>query len=235
VVDFPLYYSSTNPGPAAGHACGAGSTGVPANFFDNDTTRNLSNGTINLFPNANYDCIGTNGELKWNAASKTLTIIKIGSSDAQFYFDGNLALSGNNKFVYQGRAQLFFTGTITLTGQAQLCGIASCSNQWDNNANQVFLFADCWKNSTGTRVNILNGDPYCMDLQGQNILQANAWVATDYHVGGNAADVGPVITNTAKIEGNPAQMIPLHNAPADLPGATKTTPQPAQAPYHWSG
>ena len=37
-VDFDGTYLSANPGPATGHACGPASTGVPANFFDNDTT-----------------------------------------------------------------------------------------------------------------------------------------------------------------------------------------------------
>lgn len=231
VVDFPSIYASANPGPAAGHGCGAGSTGVPANFFDNDTTLNDSDGAINLFPGAPYDCKGANGELKWDGASK-LTMI---GTDPQFYFDGNLSMAANTKVVYSGRGQIFFTGTVSMTGNSSWCGILNCTNLWDNSTNQLFIFAACWKDSTGTLTNILNGDPYCLDLAGNNTLQANAWVGTDYHSGGNANDTGPVITNTAAIAGNPAQLIPLHDAPANLPGASTSTPQRAQAPYNWSG
>ena len=208
---------------------------MPTNFFDNDTTMNDSNGNINLFPGSNYDCKGTSGELKWNASTKTLTFIKVGANDPQFYFDGNLVMAGNTTIIYQGRGQLFFTGIISMSGQFNLCGIAACSTSWDNNTNQLFLFADCWKDAAGDLTHVTNGDPYCMDLTGQNTLQANAWVNTDYHDGGQASDTGPVITDTAAIAGNPAQLIPLHNAPANLPGATISTQQPAGAPYNWSG
>jgi hypothetical protein len=233
-VDFPTYYSTSNPGPATG-GCGAGSSGVPANFFDNDTTMNLSDGNINLFPASNYTCVGTNGKLVWNASTKTLTITQLGTGVPQFYFDGNLSLSGNTSYIYQGRGEFFFTGTITLTGQSKLCGIANCTTQWDNNTNQLFLFADCWKDAAGDQTNILNGDPYCVDLQGTNTVQANVWVGTDYHSGGQANDVGPVITNTASIGGNPAVLIPLHNAPANLPGSQTTIEEAPGAPYNWSG
>jgi hypothetical protein len=233
VVDFPSYYASTNPGPL--HPCGAGSTGATTNLFDNDTTMNNSLASVNLFPIGQaYDCKGTNAELKWDGVNK-LTIISLNGQDAQFFFDGSLSLASNTKFTYTGRAQLFFTGRVSMTGQAAICGITNCTGQWDNSANQVFLFVDCWKNSTGTLLSVASGDPYCLDLAGSNTLQANAWVGTDYHAGGNAADVGPVITNTAVIQGNPAQMIPLHNAPANLPGASKSTPQPPSAPQSWSG
>ncbi len=235
VVDFPSLYASTNPGPAAGHGCGAGSHGVPANFFDNDTTMNDSDGNINLFPSSNYDCKGTSGEIKWTAATNTLEFDTVGPNDAQFYFDGSLALSGNTTVIYKGRGQLFFTGGVSMAGQFNLCGITGCTNLWDNNANQLFLFADCWKDAVGDQLNVANGDAYCFDLSGQNTLQADAWVATDYHSGGQANDTGPVITTTAAIAGNPVQLIPLHNAPADLPGSTISTPQPAGAPYNWSG
>ena len=234
-VDFPTYYASTNPGPASGHGCGTGSTGVPSNFFDNDTTMNDSNGSINLFPGSNYDCKGTSGEIKWNASTKTLTFIKVGANDPQFYFDGNLVVAGNTTIIYQGRGQLFFTGIISMSGQYNLCGISGCTSSWDNNTNQLFLLADCWKDAAGDLTHVTSGDPYCLDLTGQNTLQANAWVNTDYHAGGQASDTGPVITDTASIAGNPTQLIPLHNAPANLPGATISTQQPAGAAYNWSG
>ncbi len=234
-IDFPTQYATANPGPAAGHGCGAGSSGVPANFFDNDTTMNDSDGNINLFPASNYDCKGTSGEIKWTASTHTLQFIKVGSNDPQFYFDGNLILAGNTTVTYVGRGQLFFTGAVNMSGQFNLCGIASCTNLWDNNTNQLFLFADCWKDAAGDQLSVANGDAYCFDLQGQNTLQADAWVATDYHSGGQAQDTGPVITTSALVAGNPTQLIPLKNAPADLPGTTGTIPQPAGAPYNWSG
>ena len=158
-VDFPTYYSSTNPGPAAGHGCGVLSSGVPANFFDNNTAMNMSNGTINLFPAANYKCIGSSGEIDWDASKKTLTFVKIGPNDPQFFFDGNLILAGNTTVTYKGRGQLFFTGIISMTGQYRLCGANNCSNSWDNDTNQLFLFADCWKDAAGDLTQVTAGDP----------------------------------------------------------------------------
>ena len=144
-------------------------------------------------------------------------------------------MAGNTTIFYQGRGQLFFTGIISMTGQFSLCGAAACASSWDNDTSQLFLFADCWKDAVGDLTNVTNGDVYCMNLAGQNTLQANAWVNTDYYESGNANDTGPVITDTAAIAGNPAQLMPLHNAPANLPGVTTTTQPPAGAPYNWSG
>src|SRR5262249_13728384 len=107
-VDFGNAYLNSNPGPATGHGCGAGSTGVPANFFDNDTTQNnsVTNVATNLFPNSAYDCKAANGsELKWTPGSGNnpgQLYIHLADGSPPFYFDGNLTVGSSTSIVYTG-------------------------------------------------------------------------------------------------------------------------------------
>ena len=211
-VNLPNEYASVNPGPAAGHACQAGSN-VPANFFDNNTTLNLSDGSINLFPSGQpYDCKVGSNELKWDGTSK-LTV------NGAFYFDGNFSFTGNQQIVYSGKGTLFFTGTISQSGTTQLCGIAACAGTWDTATNVLVLVAGCWANSTGSSLVTTN----CVSLSGSAKLQAGIYTSSGYTVSGTALNMGPVLAQTASLTGNVSQMLPIHNLPVDAPLNSTTT------------
>jgi Tfp pilus assembly protein PilX len=211
-------------------------SGCPAHFFDNDSTRNDSLGTLtaaNLFPSGtSYDCHVGASELKWNG-SHNLTI------NGTFYFDGNFSLSGNTKVVYTGKGSIYFTGSWAQGGTTQICGIASCAGTWDPNTNAIIFVAGCQNASGGT---ITTG---CVAVSGTAALQAGLYSVTDYTVSGTPLDMGPVITSSASFLGTVSQMLPLHNLPPGAPANTTTVTVTTQttttvdgtpaSPNNWNG
>jgi hypothetical protein len=228
-LDLPGEYSSTNPGPATGHDCQAGSN-VPSNFFDNDRTLNLSDGTINLFPNSDYDCkVGTN-EIKWNHSTNTLTVSGV------FYFDGNFNQGGGVEVDYTGQGTIYFTGAITTNGSFSLCGIHLCTGFWNPDQNGIILIAACWNNSTGTQlVSQATNGKYCVDYSGTNNVQVGTYCSTDYHINGSSFNMGPVLSQTLTLGGSTSSLIPFHVMPPGTPLNSITTYLPATAPTQWSG
>ncbi len=230
-VDLAGSYAAANPGPATGHDCQAGSN-VPANFFDNDHTLNLSDGNINLFPpGVAYDCVVGSNEIKWDGSKNFMV-------KGTFYFDGNLNLAGNTDIVYSNSSgTLYFTGSMALSGNATLCGISNCASTWNPDKNGIVFVTGCWANSTGSSL----VSSYCVNLAGNNTLQAAIYSATDYHAAGNAQDMGPVIANSITQAGNVSVFIPFHTLPAGAPVNTTTVTTTTtgdgtpQSPANWNG
>ena len=211
-INLPATYASSNPGPALGHACQAGSN-VPANFFDNDTTLNDSNGNVysKIFPSGqSYDCKVGSNEIKWDGVNK-LTV------NGTFYFDGSLSMSGNANIVYKGEGTLYFTSSMSFSGTTSLCGITNCTTQWDTGKNVLVLVAGCRNSSGGT---ISSG---CVSISGTNTLQVGIYSNTDYSISGTAMNMGPVIATTGSFSGNATQMIPFATLPSGAPALTETT------------
>ncbi len=134
MIDLAGWYKDSLPGPK--NPCTSGS--FPGGF-DNDTTQNNSNGTINLTPAAAYDCIfasgGTvEGEVKWTPGSPGTLLI-----NGTVFFDGNLV--ANTSFNYTGRATFYFGGTITLGSSVSICGISGCTSSWNTSTNMLILVA----------------------------------------------------------------------------------------------
>jgi Tfp pilus assembly protein PilX len=208
-------------------------SGCPTHFFDNDSTRNDSLGTANLFPvGTSYDCkVGAN-ELKWNG-SNSLTV------NGVFYFDGNFSLTNNQTILYSGRGSIYFTGTFAQAGSSQICGIANCAGTWDPNTNVIIFVAGCQNTTGGT---ISTG---CVSVGGTAALQAGLYSVTDYTVSGTPMDMGPVVASSASFLGTVSQMLPLHNLPPGAPANTTTTTVTTQttttvdgtpgSPGNWNG
>jgi hypothetical protein len=234
--------------------CGAGSTGVPANFFDTDSTINNPTRAVSLFPAGSaYDCkIDANDELKWDG-TRQFTV-----TGGPFYFDGSLSMSGTQQVIYTGSAAIFFSGKINMSGQAWFCGTTgvttttshgntsySCNSQWDpagtrnhGVTNEIVLVAGCYADSgMSTRVWYSATGQYCVDLAGQNTFQVGTVLYTDYHSGGNATNLGPVVAETLNIGGNPGQLLPFSTLPAGAPttDSTSTTSTSGGRPYNWNG
>jgi Tfp pilus assembly protein PilX len=230
VVDLPGTYANADPGPL--NPCQAGSN-VPAHFFDNDTTLNRSDGSINLFPSGHpYDCVIGSNELRWDGAGSFHV-------NGTFYFDGDLAPASTH-VVYTGKGTLYFTGTITGNSNTYLCGVSDCSAAgWEPATNAIVLVAGCRNSSGGT---ITSG---CVVLNGGFTLQAGIYSNTDYNINGGAVNMGPVVTSTATFLGDMSQLIPLHDPPPGTPGdpttttitttTTMTTDGSPSSPGGWSG
>jgi Tfp pilus assembly protein PilX len=211
-ISLPTTYANANPGPALGHACQAGSN-VPANFFDNDTTLNNSNGNVysKIFPSGqSYDCKVGSNEIKWDGVNKLFV-------SGTFYFDGSLSMTGNNNIVYTGEGTLYFTSTMSFAGTTSLCGIVNCTTQWDTGHNVLVLVAGCQNSSGGS---ISSG---CVSITGTNKLQVGIYSNTDYSIAGTAVNMGPVIATNGSFSGNATQMIPFATLPAGAPAMTTTT------------
>jgi len=228
-VDLPGIYASTNPGPATGHDCQAGS-GVPSPFFDSDHTLNNSVASVNLFPNSDYDCkVGTN-EIKWTHSTNSLYV------KGEFLFDGSVTWNGGTEVDYTGQGTLYFTGTITTGGSFSLCGIANCTSSWNPDTNGLILIADCWSNSTGSvLVSQATTGHYCVDYSGGNKIQVGTYCLTDYHISGSGTNWGPVLANTLTLGGSTSTLIPFHVMPPGTPLNSITTYLPATAPTNWNG
>jgi hypothetical protein len=231
-INLATAYSTTNPGPATGHDCQAGS-GVPTPFFDNDRTLNNSVASVNLFPATSYDCkIGSN-EIKWTAPSGPFLV------NGEFYFDGTLAFSGSKHITYSGQGSLYFTGGVSVLGSAWLCGIANCTASWNPDLAGVIIVAGCWANSTGSSlITFASTGTYCVDYGGSSAsikMQVGTYVKTDYRLGGSASNWGPVLADTITLEGSTSTLIPFHTMPPGTPLNSVTTYLPADPPTNWGG
>ncbi len=147
VIDLAGWYKDALPGPK--NPCTSGS--FPGGF-DNDTTQNNSNGTINLTPAAAYDCIFASGgvvqgEVKWTPGSPGTLLV-----NGTVFFDGNLV--ANTSFNYTGRATFYFGGTITLGAGVNVCGISGCTSSWNTNTNMLILVSGSPNVSPSWAVNL---------------------------------------------------------------------------------
>jgi Tfp pilus assembly protein PilX len=233
-VDFAGKYASSIPGPATGHGCGAGSTGVPASFFDNDTTQNnsISNVATTLFGNSDYTCKDSSGTtvLSWNHSTNTLAI------NGSVYFDGNLTVNGSQTITYTGQGSIYVTGTVQFNGPSGICGIAGCTQSWNPDVNGIIFIAGCWHaNSNGTTLVTYAADGvYCLDVNTTKTVQFGSWVATDYAMrSGN--NMGPVLANTLTMSSGASSLIPFHYMPPGTPLNSQNVYLPATAPTNWSG
>ena len=222
-------------------------TGCPAGFFATGASDPATT-NINLFPSGtSYDCkVGAN-ELKWDGTSN-LTITGV------FYFDGSLAMSGNTHILYSGKGTIYLMGVVSMAGNAQICGIANCTANWNPSQNAIVLVAGCWSNASGSTLVSSN----CVNLQGTTVLQTGTYAATDYEAAGTVTNMGPVVAATGGMAGNIGQLLPLQSLPPGTPDSytvtltttvstsstststststqTTTTPQQAQSPSSFSG
>lgn len=237
-VDLSNAYSTANPGPGTGHGCQTGS-GAPTSLFDNNTSLDHSDGTIDLFPASPYDCVNGANEIRWCptvSATYNCTAANTLYVNGTFFFDGNLSLSGNTSIVYSGQGTLYFSGGVTTAGGFSFCGISGCTPAWDPDSAGIVLVAGCWNNSTGSSlVSLATTGSYCVDYGGNSVLQVGTYCATDYHVAGTATNMGPVLADTLSLNGNMSTLVPFHIMPPGTPLNTSTNYLPASAPTYWSG
>lgn len=176
-----LWYASAKPGPAA--YC---TTGSFPGGFDNDTIRNVSRPTVDLFPATAYDCQyrdATNalvGRLAWTpGAPGTLTIV------GTIFFDGSISVNEYEYAVVSGRGTIYSSGTVTINDNARVCGIAACNSTWNPATSQLTLVAggcDSYGNSFAIRDSA--------------VYQGGAYSECGFTAADNTQMYGPILTTT---------------------------------------
>ena len=129
-------------------------------IFDNNTTRDSSIGTVDLFPSTAYDCRVYNassievGRLAWN---RTHSLIVTGT----IFIDGSLKMNSNTAAGYTTPsgttplgATIYVNETVSMNGTASLCGPPSvpngggCSGHWDGTYGAIVVVAVNASNSS---------------------------------------------------------------------------------------
>jgi Tfp pilus assembly protein PilX len=190
------WYTFASPGPL--NTCGqvlAGQTVTPV--FDtvpgwNDS---LQNTAFNLTPSTSYMCKNAGqGELSWDAASRTLTVA------GTVFFDGSITAttSGNVPIKYKGwgsggactqngdcQSVIYASGDISITGE-RLCAVVNSAgtdcdwSNWDPN-KKMLIFAS-------------NGPAGVSVTQSQTEFQGGLYATNTVTSGQGAVTEGPLVS-----------------------------------------
>ena len=180
-LELATWYRDSQPGPM--HACTSGS--FPGGF-DNDAVLNNSRGVVDLAPAAAYDCqvrdvAGTLvGRIAWSPSTRILMIA------GTIFFDGDISFSQNTDVVYQGRATIYTSGTVSLSNQSKLCGVAGCGSDWNTSQNLLAFVAGGMDGPTATESTSISIGNY-------STFQGALFAATDYVESNNSTVWGPII------------------------------------------
>ena len=194
------WYTFASPGP--NNPCNAQSTGSPLPVFESagNTVMDQSVASVfNLTPTTSYSCLTSQGQLSWDATTRTLTVV------GTVFFDGSITMttSGNQPMIYKGtgsggactqnadcQAVIYASGDISINSE-KLCAVLNgagtdCSwNTWDPN-KKLLIFAS--NGPTGITVG-----PSQTSFQGG--LYATNTVAT----GQSAVTEGPLVSGTKTV------------------------------------
>jgi len=194
------WYTFAAPGPF--NPCPAGSTGPFPTFDDanrvwNDTFQSTP---FNLTPATSYTCaIPGQGELSWNAGTRTLTVA------GTIFFDGSItaSTSGNQPITYKGwgsggqctqngdcQSVIYASGDVSITGE-KLCAVVNAAgtdcnwNTWDPN-KKILIFAS--NGPTGDSV-----------TQSQTEFQGGLYATNTVTSGQGAITEGPLVSGTKTV------------------------------------
>jgi hypothetical protein len=190
------WYTFASPGPM--HPCNAQSTGAYPGFDTGDGIMNQSLGAtvFNLTPTASYSCLTSQGQLTWDATTRTLKVV------GTIFFDGSITMttSGNAPMTYTGngactttgscQSVIYASGDISINSE-KLCAVLNSGgtdcdwNNWDPN-KKLLIFAS--NGPTGITVG-----PSQTSFQGG--LYATNTVAT----GQSAVTEGPLVSGTKAV------------------------------------
>ncbi|MFL5960931.1 MAG: hypothetical protein ACJ75G_11785 [Gaiellaceae bacterium] len=202
------WYTYASPGPL--HGCDAATkTGTPPTFDTNGVMDEsvLPGGTFNLTPTTSYTCRTAQGELSWNATTRTLTVY------GTIFIDGSITASSSSSapITYGGGTWstctttlpcdgvIYVSGTVYITGE-KLCAKVNAGNtdcDWTNwNPNQrilVFLAHD-----QGTQSGVSNGQGIVVGPS-QTSFQGGLYADYQVNTGQGAATQGPLVSGTQTV------------------------------------
>jgi Tfp pilus assembly protein PilX len=190
------WYTVSSPGPL--HPCTT-TAGTPPTF-DNDTTMNNSVGTVfNLTPAASYTCQTPQGQLSYDASTRTLTVA------GTVFIDGSVTMTtpGNSPVLYTGvgsggactnngdcQSVIYASGDVTINSE-KLCAVfnaqgTDCNwNTWDPN-KKILIFAS--NGSTGITVG-----------PSQTSFQGGLYATNTLATGQSAVTEGPLVSGTKTV------------------------------------
>jgi Tfp pilus assembly protein PilX len=224
-VDMAGTAASAPLGPA--HGCTTGS--LPWGGFDNDTnSQNVSLGTLDLVPKGTtYDCKALDpvthavvGELGWDGA--TLTIA------GTIYLDANISFGQQNHVVYQGKATIYASGSITLGQQTTVCGVADCGTDWDNSKNLLAWVAGKQCSANGSETD-------GMSVQNYSTFQGAIYTVCDYREGNNAIVWGPIVSRQVYLNNSTTNFyVPIGTLLPGMPAQYDQVQTIVPEPGSWS-
>ncbi|MEP7224283.1 MAG: hypothetical protein ABI783_04910, partial [Actinomycetota bacterium] len=216
-LDLAYWYANADLGPMSGCTTGSFPGG-----FDNDTTRNVSRGSVNLTPSSAYSCkkvVGgqTVAEISWVPGSNPSQFGNL-TIKGTIYVDGNLDWSNLNKIQYDGRATIYASGTLTIGNQAQMCGVTACDATWDQSVDLI-AFVLGSETAAGPLATV------SADIGNNVNFQGALYMVNDYVMANNTTFWGPVIARHATITNSGTFMpVPggLGNLMPGMPSSTTT-------------
>jgi hypothetical protein len=212
------WYSAASPGPL--HPCvtssvvGPGTTTPPV--FDNDKIFGPDQampggsvpGTFNLTPDgASYTCKTGQGELSWNATTRTLTV------NGTVFIDGSVYAKSSSSapITYTGWGSctsavpcdgvVYVTGTVYITS-VELCAVVNASNTdcnfsagaWDPN-KKILVFLAHYQ---GTQTGVAAGQGIVVGPT-QTSFQGGLYADYQVNTGQGAATQGPLVSGTQTV------------------------------------
>jgi Tfp pilus assembly protein PilX len=218
-VDLAYWYQNAYPGPA--HGCTQGS--FPGGF-DTNNVMDGSRGTVDLAPNQAYDCKVLDpqgnlvGEIGYTPGSPgTLTI------SGTIFIDGNISFANLNNIVYKGRATIYASGTVTISNQTTLCGVAGCNSSWDANQNLLAFVAGSSTASTG------------FSIANNSTFQGAVYAVNDYNEGNSVTMWGPVIARQLFVANSTQNhYVPIGTLMPGMPATYDTVVTLSNQPGSWT-
>lgn len=223
-VDLLGTASTADLGPM--HNCTTGS--VPWGGFDNDANHvNQSLGTITLVPKGvTYDCkaldAGGNvvGELGWDGT--TLTIA------GTIFLDANIAFGQLNNVVYKGKATIYASGSVTISQQSTLCGVAGCNNTWDTSKNLLAWVAGKPCAASGAQTDSFN-------IANNSTFQGAVYAVCDYTEGNSVTVWGPIIAHQLYLQNSTINYyVPIGTLLPGMPATYDQVQTIVPEPGSWS-
>jgi Tfp pilus assembly protein PilX len=199
------WYTFASPGPY--HPCSTGSSGTTPNFDQdangvaggqppngmNDTYQSTA---FNLTPGADYTCTTNQGQLSWNATTRTLTVV------GTIFFDGSITMttSGNTPITYTGsgacatagscQSVIYASGDISVSSEKLCASLNSQGNDCDwtnwNPNNKMLIFAS--NGPTGVTVG-----------PSQTSFQGGLYATNTVTTGQSAVTEGPLVSGTKTV------------------------------------
>jgi hypothetical protein len=186
---------------------------------------------FDLTPPASYTCqVGSQGELSWNVASKTLTV------KGTIFIDGSAAITNGALNRYNGQATLYLGGTFLMNAGSKLCGKVSGTScdwaGWNPNTTLVGIVANATGGQDPVGVSI-----WLKDGQYQGALYATGKIRLE----GTEQTQGPMIASEIQLGYNVSTSSQVANAfplittiPNGFPGVPNVHADP-QPPVAYTG
>jgi hypothetical protein len=217
-IDLPTWYTDADLGPTS--SC---TTGSFPGGFDNDSTLNVSLGSIDLTPSSAYDCRRVEGgvevaRISWTPGSPGTLTVK-----GTIYFDGDLTWSNLNLIQYDGLAVIYASGQVLIKNRADLCGVAACDATWDPRVDLIVFVA-------GSLVSEASSNPTGGEIGNHVNFQGAMYIVNDFEMDNNTTIWGPIITRSTSIANSALMYAPpfpisyMAGMPADTTTQTQVVP-----------